>query len=90
MPGTLDGVRTAEDIVASTCNAIDDKANVDPRIKEKTILQLIAPAPLGMEIRQTVEKNLFDFKGFKEVWVSPFHEEPFPLNRSQSSARLGR
>jgi hypothetical protein len=74
--------RTAPDIIASIRDAIDDKATVDSKMKAETVLQLIVPAPLGAGIRQAIEKNLFDLKEFKEIWISPFHEESFPLNRS--------
>jgi hypothetical protein len=77
---TFDGERTAADIILSIRDAIDAKADVDREIKPKTILQLMLLAPLGMGIRQAIEESRFDFKGFKEVWISPFHEESFPLN----------
>lgn len=46
----FDGDRTPARIVAHIRDAINDKAQVDPGIKTATILQLIVPAPLGIEI----------------------------------------
>lgn len=77
--GAFDGDRTAADVAASIRGAIDDKANVDPKVKAETILQLMVPAPLGKGIRRAIEDSVFDRKGFKEIWISPFHEESFPL-----------
>ncbi len=77
--GMFDGDRITADVIASIQAAIDDKAIVDPELKAKTILQLILPSPLGTMMRQMIENNLLDFKGFKEIWISPFHEESFPL-----------
>lgn len=78
--GTVDAHRTAQEVITSIRDAIDVKANVDPRLKPKTILQLMLPAPLGKAIRQTIDATTLDCRGFKEIWISPFHEESFPLN----------
>ena len=78
--GVVDADRTATDFVTLISGAIDDKANIDPQLKAKTILQLMLPAPLGEAIKQTIDENEFGCKGFKEIWISPFHEESFPLN----------
>ena len=80
--GTFKGNLAATDVVASIRDAIDDKAKVDPKLKAESILQLIVPAPFGTGIKKTIEGNIFDCKGFREIWISPFHEDSFPLNRS--------
>ena len=87
--GDFDGERTAADIVRSICTAIKAKSNVDSKLKSETILQLIIPAPLGEGFRRTIETHAFEFRGYREVWISPFHEENFPLN-STSEADCSR
>lgn len=82
--GAVDADRTAPDMVTLIICAIEDKANIDPRLKEETILQLILPTPLGKAIRQTIDENKFDRRGFKEIWISPFREESFPLNATKA------
>lgn len=77
--GEFDGDRTPADVIASIRHAIEDKANVDPAVKAQTILQLMVPAALGACIRQAVHSDTFDHKGFKEIWISTFHEDSFPL-----------
>jgi hypothetical protein len=77
--GTFGGDRTPVDVIASIRAAIDDKAKVDPVVKRQTILLLQVPAALGVGIRRAIENCRFDHKGFKEIWISPFHEESFPL-----------
>jgi hypothetical protein len=77
--GTFDGERSNEDILQSIAAAIQAKANVDPKVKELTILQLIVPAPIGEGLKQSIQSHSFNTQGFLGVWVSPFHEESFPL-----------
>jgi hypothetical protein len=77
--GEFDGDRTPVDVIASIRHAIEDKANVDPAVKAQTILQLIVLAALGAGIRLAINSDTFDHKGFKEIWITPFHEDSFPL-----------
>lgn len=82
--GAVDVDRTASGIVALMSGAIEDKANIDPQLKAETILLLMLPAPLGEAIRQSIDRHEFGCKGFREIWISSFHEEPFPLNAKNS------
>lgn len=75
------GHRAPNDLITLVREAIDDKARVDAATKGQTILLLIIPTPLGQIIRREVEKEPFDFGGFLDVWIAPFHEEPFALRR---------
>ncbi len=79
-PGRVEVDRTVLDVITSISGAICHKANIDPKLKADTILLLMLLAPLGEAIRQAICENVFDCKGFKEIWILPFHEEAFPLN----------
>ena len=81
----IDVERTKEDIVKSIYHAIAAKECVDPQLKAKTILQLIIPVPLGELNRQAIAETALDNKGFKEIWISPFREESFPLRSTAGS-----
>ena len=59
--------------------SIMKKATVQPSIKHRTLLLLITPAPLGNLLKAEAEKEEFDNLGFHEIWISAWHEEPFPL-----------
>ena len=74
-----DALRTAEDVITSIRDAIDKKAKIDQALKANTILLLRFPAPLGEAARQSILATTYDCKGFKEIWISPFHEESFAL-----------
>lgn len=73
------GTRSCAEIADHLRQAIDEKAKVDPGIKTKTILLLIAPAPLGQITKQELRQHQFDRSGFLEIWVAPFREAAFPL-----------
>ncbi len=75
----FEGQRNSGDVIKAIRDAIESKAKIDPVLKTKTILQLILPTPLGEMIRQDIENDTFDSKGFREVWVSPFHEDSFQI-----------
>jgi hypothetical protein len=68
--------------VAFIHDAIKAKARVDSKIKAKAILQLILPTPLGVGLRDAIQNSAVDFHGFKEIWVSPFREDSFPLKQA--------
>ncbi len=78
--GAYQSAHTTEDFILSIKGAIADKARVDPDIKRKTLLQLILITPLDAKISRDIENSKFDFKDFKEIWISPFHQDSFPLN----------
>jgi hypothetical protein len=79
--GHFHGHRTANDLITMVREAIDDKAMVDAAIKTQTILLLIIPAALGQVLCQDIQKTPFDFKGFMDIWIAPFHEKPCALTR---------
>ena len=73
------GARTGDDLVAHIDAAIADKASVDAGLKSRTILLLWLPAPIGQLAKQAVQQHAFDRRGFREIWISPFHEDCFRL-----------
>lgn len=73
--------RTAGDLIALINQAIVAKAAVDPKIKPKTILLLQLPAMLGSLIRQEIQQETFDFKGFRSIWIAPFRDECFEVHK---------
>jgi hypothetical protein len=76
----FDATRTSGELDVSIRGAIERKACIiDPREKQKTILLLIVPSPLGRALRSDLQGRKFDVKGFREVWISLFHEMPFWL-----------
>jgi hypothetical protein len=75
------GNRTSGDIKDRIIAAVDDKALVDPLTKARTILLLILPTPLGTVNQENLQQHQFDFRGFKDIWIAPFHEKSFPLNK---------
>jgi hypothetical protein len=77
--GKFGGNRTPSELTALVCEAIAEKAKVDPAIKPKTILLLTVPAALGQLLRQDLAQQRFDFMGFKAIWLSTFHEDAFAL-----------
>ena len=79
--GKFSGERTVADLIDAIRSSITTKALVDERLKAETILLLVIPAALGVAIRQGVEGCQIDFQGFKDVWIAPFREECFGLNR---------
>jgi hypothetical protein len=81
--GVFRGTRELDELAKLVRKAIGDKALVDPELKTKTILLLAVPVPLGKLVRQSLTQQECDTQGFREVWVSPFHEEAFHLRRHQ-------
>jgi hypothetical protein len=71
--------RTTEEFHTLISDSITAKAMIDPALKARAILLLQIPATLGVRIRTLIQRDTFDVKGFKEVWVSPFREEPFEI-----------
>jgi uncharacterized Zn finger protein (UPF0148 family) len=61
-------------------DTIIKKAKVDSSIRIKTILLLIRPTPIGQSIRQKIENMKFSKQGFREIWISTFHEKPFRID----------
>jgi hypothetical protein len=78
-PGEFKGQRDANDLAEDIETAITKKATVDVGTKAKAILLLQIPAAIGKLARKQLQRKAFDRKGFKEVWVAPFHEEAFEV-----------
>jgi DNA-directed RNA polymerase subunit RPC12/RpoP len=76
----FNGGRTAEDVTYAINHAISKKMQIDQNTKAKSILLLILPSPLGLQIKSAIEYKEFAGGGYREVWVSPFREDCFPLN----------
>jgi DNA-directed RNA polymerase subunit RPC12/RpoP len=75
----FDVKRTVGDLAESINKAIDAKANVDPKLKLKTILLLQLPVMLGKLVREELQGATFELKGFKGAWLAPFREECFEV-----------
>lgn len=77
--GEFRGTREVAEISDSIDKAIQSKVQVDAGIKSSTILLLQIPAPLGKMLRREIQRNSFELRGFKAVWISPFQEECFEV-----------
>jgi hypothetical protein len=71
--------QTIDERIAKIDAAISDKAKLDRGVKSKTILLLWLPSPIGQMTKQLIQQHVFDLRGFKAIWISPFHEKCFPL-----------
>jgi len=71
--------RTFDQLLDNIQKAIRVKSMVDDKIKTDTILLLIIPSPIGQLARQKIINSKIQKIGFREVWISPFHEVPFPI-----------
>ena len=77
--GQFAGARGSVDLAEGITKAIVSKARIDVGTKSRAILLLQIPSAIGQMARKQLQRMSFDLKGFKEVWVSPFREEPFEL-----------
>ena len=62
-------------------SAIDRKSGIDPESKRKAFLVLISPVPLGAIKRTEIAALQLNGRGFSDVWLYPFGEEPYSLIR---------
>jgi len=72
--------RTIYQLLHNIRNAIKTKSRIDEDIKTHTILLLIIPCPIGQLSRKKIKMSKIQKFGFKEIWISPFHEVPFQIN----------
>lgn len=73
------GERSLEDWISCINTAITHKAQIDPALKAKVALVLTVPSALGKKIATELQSSKIDVKGFREVWLAPFHEDCFQV-----------